>query len=235
MKNKNFIKRIKTRNQYATNSRLPFYGLAGEYLPENKDAKIVDIGSGYGSFADHLKLREKYKNILLLDADEGVVEKINNSILYKAPERLPFENESVGYIHCSHLVEHLETEDFFNFLREIDRVLVEGGVLVLSAPLLTYRFFEGLPHIKPYGPEGIINYMCKDDKKTIAIMDGGKISDKYVVEDLVYRYIRNLDDSEWGSKYLLIDIIMKVIKKIISKLGFYKYTKNGFTLVLRKM
>ncbi|MCK5285788.1 MAG: class I SAM-dependent methyltransferase [Candidatus Pacebacteria bacterium] len=238
MKAKNFVQRIKERNRYATNRREPFYDLAGKYLPKDKDKIVIDIGSGYGFFADYLKLRDKFKNTVLLDADPEVVGKIKNSINYKAPDKLPFENNSVAYIHCSHLIEHLETKDFFILLREMDRVLAQDGVLILSAPLLDYMFYEGLAHIRPYGPEGIIHYMCKKDekekKKTIAGADGGFVSDKYVVEDLVYRYVKNLGDSELGSRFLIISIGVAIIKKIFSKLGFYKYSKNGFTLILRK-
>jgi len=151
---------------------------------------------------------------------------------------LPFDDKSVDFVHCSHLVEHLNTEDFFVFLREMDRVLNKNGVLVISAPLLDYRFYEGLAHIRPYGPEGIINYMCKEsekgNKKTIAGADGGFISNKYIVKELVYRYTRDLSDSEWGSKYLAISVLMKIIRKIFSLLGFHKYTRNGYTLILEK-
>lgn len=235
---KNFIKRIKERNKYSTNKRFVFYDLAGGYLPKNKDAVVVDIGSGYGFFADHLKLREKYNNLFLLDADPKVAEEIENSVLYKAPNELPFKNNSVDFIHCSHLVEHLNTDEFFMFLREMDRVLAENGVLVISAPLLNFRFYEGLAHIKPYGPEGIINYMCagseKNKKKVIAPADGGVVSNKYKIKDLVYRYTKDLDDFEWGSEYIFISVLIKIIRKTLSVLGFHKYTKNGYTLILKK-
>ena len=238
MKNKNFIQRIKLRNKYATNKRHSFYDLAGEYLPKDKEKIIIDIGSGYGFFAEYLKLSDSYKNVFLLDADPEVVDKVKNSALYDAPGKLPFNDSSVDFVHCSHLIEHLSTEQFFIFLREMDRVLGENGVLIISAPLLDSRFYEGLAHIRPYGPEGIINYMCKKSekgkKKTIAGADGGFVSDKYIVEDLVYRYAKDLNSSEWGSKYLVISVLMKVIRKIITSLGFYKYTRNGFTLILKK-
>lgn len=238
MKNKNFIQKIKERNKYSTNKRPPFYDLAGKYLPEDSNGIVVDIGSGYGFFAEYLNLRDKYKNIFLLDADSEVPKKVKNSLVYKAPDRLPFDNNSVNFIHCSHLIEHLNTEDFFVFLREMDRVLAVNGILVISAPLLDYRFYEGLAHIRPYGPEGIIHYMCKDgeedNKKTIAGADGGFVSNKYIVKKLVYRYTRDINNSEWGSRYLMVSIFMKIFRKIISLLGFYKYTRNGYTLILEK-
>jgi len=238
MKNKSFIQKIKLRNKYATNKREPFYALAGEYLPENKDAVIADIGSGYGYFAEYLRLRDRYKNIFLLDADPNTVRRTKNAVFYRAPGKLPFKDGSVDFIHCSHLIEHLPTDEFFVFLREMDRVLAKNGVLAISAPLLNGRFYEGLAHIRPYGPEGIVNYMCaeseKAKKKAIAAADGGAISEKYKVEELVYRYARDSGDSEWGSKYLLVSVLMKIAKKALALLGFRKYEKNGFTLILRK-
>jgi hypothetical protein len=70
-------------------------------------------------------LTRKFKNLYLLDANASTIEflmrKFENAKLYRAPERLSFENGAVSFIHCSHLVEHLHHEELYSFMKEIDR------------------------------------------------------------------------------------------------------------------
>ena len=54
--------------------------------------------------------------------------------------RLPFENNSVDEIYCSHAVEHLH--DPFLFVMDCHRVLKNGGRLIIKTP----TFDAGLCH-----------------------------------------------------------------------------------------
>lgn len=49
-------------------------------------------------------------------------------------DTLPFSDESVGRIFCSHVIEHVENEHVERFLRESLRVLTPGGVLRIVTP-----------------------------------------------------------------------------------------------------
>ncbi len=55
-------------------------------------------------------------------------------IQYDAKTRMPFEDNSVDYIVCSHLLEHLNQSDGFNFLVECNRVMKSGGVARFIVP-----------------------------------------------------------------------------------------------------
>jgi predicted SAM-dependent methyltransferase len=225
------VKNLKNRYKYSTNRRGPFYDLAIDYLPKKKDSVLLDIGCGDGSFVDRLHLLEKYVKVWLLDDNKEISNK-KNGLLYTAPDKLPFDDLSVDFIHCSHMIEHLNISDFFSFLKEIDRVLSHDGVLVISAPLLNYRFYEEFTHVKPYGPGIFEEYMCHDSNTNN--VTGEKISRQYKKEKLIFRYHKNPDHLEWGSKFLLVDMLMKIVKKTFSLLGFIKFEKNGYTIVLRK-
>ena len=101
---------------------------------------------------------------------------------------------------------------------------------MFSAPLHWDRFYDDMSHVRPYNPAVIINYLCKvRDNAT-----SQNISNTYKVIDLVYRY-RAID---WRysihSKFFLVDLFLKILKIIFVKLGFRRYVKNGFTLVLKK-
>ncbi len=225
------VKNIIIKHRYCTKSRRPFYELAKKYLPKDKNAIILDIGSGFPIFGENIK----HKNIYFLDKN-----KVNhkNYIHYIAPGKLPFKKKSVQFIHCSHLIEHLSTstKKTYKLLKEIDRVLTNKGILVISAPLLTENFYGEPTHKRPYAPQGIAKYLCKRKNKT-ADYTMGNISDNYIIKNLTYRYTSkaDYDNCGLGSKYLLIDLLITILKKMLNKLGFVNYIKSGYTLILKKL
>jgi ubiquinone/menaquinone biosynthesis C-methylase UbiE len=222
-----------SRKHYCTLNRHPFYEIAAPYLPPDKDEVVLDIGAGEGEFAQHLGLFSKYTNLYLLDANgqtiDSLAPKTSNAILYRAPEKLPFGDGTVSFIHCSHLMEHLSHSELYSFLKEIDRVLNKGGVLVISAPLLWKYFYINLSHVKPYYPDIFIKYLCNPAGQRSA----ESISHKFAVKKLVYRYTTT-DFGEWGANNVVFDFILQVSKRIWRKIGINKYVQNGFTLVLQK-
>lgn len=56
---KNWKNTFVLKNKYYTRSRYPFYDIAAKYLPSNKNALIIDIGSGIGGFVNHANIRYK--------------------------------------------------------------------------------------------------------------------------------------------------------------------------------
>ncbi|KPK87095.1 hypothetical protein AMJ80_12540 [bacterium SM23_31] len=230
----NLWKSYKFRRNYCTFSKRPFYDIAAKYLPSDENGIIVDIGAGEGKFADYLALAEKYNNVFLLDGNNTTVEKLKkkfeNAVLYKAPGSLPFEDLTVSYVHCSHLIEHLMPQELYELLREIDRVLSKDGVLVISAPMLWGDFYSNLTHIKPYNPGVFLKYLCG----IIEDPSAGVISDSYSVLELVYRYAKTDLDEGWGSRFFVIDFIIQLTKLLLSILRIKRYTKNGYTMVLKK-
>ncbi len=229
----------KLKNIYCTTARFPFFKIAAEYLPNNKDSVIVDIGAGDANFIDSLKLDKKYEKIYLLDVNQTTVlnlkKRFKNVFLHKVPDKLPFNEISVDYIHCSHLIEHLNYEEFYKFLKDIDRVLKVKGILVISTPLYWEEFYGNPSHIKPYNPEAIIYNFCHKVKN----FSDESISHHYSVLKLIYRYSKTktteIIEEGLGSSIKGIDFLICFKRWISSK--FFKvnnYKKTGYTLVLKK-
>lgn len=220
------------REKYTHGGREPFYDLAKEYLPKDPDSIIVDIGAGNGGFANYLGLIGHNK-LYLLDGNKDAVKNLKRSfgnvIEYRAPAVLPFKDKTVKFIHSSHLIEHLYHEELHALLKELDRVLMPGGILMISTPLLWKRFYNDMSHVKPYYPKVITGYLCKKKEQG----SSEQISEDYKVEKLVYRYRLFFDDS-WGSSIFIIDIIMKIWRRVLFRIGIRQYTRNGYTIIFKK-
>jgi ubiquinone/menaquinone biosynthesis C-methylase UbiE len=223
-----------TKKKFYTTKREPFYELAGDFLPKSKKSFIVDVGCGKGNFITHLNLCDKYKNVFLLDANKNTVKelraKFKNVFLYFIPNTLPFGNGVVNFLHCSHVIEHLFPNDLYKFLKEVDRVLSDKGILVISSPMLRSEFYSDLSHIKPYNAEVFINYLCSNPSENTSNI----ISHNYSILGLEYRYgSLNLNEG-WGSNIVLFNFLIRCFKGLAYLCGFKKYIRNGYTLILKK-
>ena len=235
-KYRSWKKDFESKKHYCTMAREPFYDIAAKYLPSAENAMIVDVGAGNGSFARHLDLARTYDNLFLLDGNKDTAEKLKgefkNAAFYEAPDRLPFEDATVNYMHSSHMVEHLFPKELYGFIKEVDRVLSKDGIFVVSTPLFSEAFYGDLSHVKPYNPSVFDGYLSGKHNNRSSAM----ISERYEILELAYRYaVLNGNVSQgWGSVFPPIDLVIQVLKKILLKLGFRKYKRNGYTLVLKK-
>jgi predicted SAM-dependent methyltransferase len=73
-------------------------------------------------------------NIDVLDLREYARSRGFSFIQCDVTKGLPFGNETVEKINCSHLLEHLTYEEGRQFLKECYRVLRKGGVIRISVP-----------------------------------------------------------------------------------------------------
>lgn len=210
------------KKEFVTQSRIPFYKIVESYIKPN--SKVLDIGAGSCSFSEHFKRKDFYQ----LDSNPKTLEKLKgiypNYYLSKLPN-IPFESNSFDLIHCSHVLEHLEPEDFYQTLIEIDRCLKSNGYLVVSLPLLSDFFYDDLSHVKPYNPAIFIKYLSPYKNNNLT---REKISSQYDVKKLTYRYKAYKIFSE-----NLFSPINWVATGLF-KLGVRNYKKTGFTLILQK-
>lgn len=224
------------RKHYTTNEREPFYWLAARFLPADPAAPIVDIGAGHGEFLPHIPA-ERHPATHLLEGNPESCRRLQaiaarcRIALYRAPGQLPFADSSVGFIHCSHLVEHLSPADLYTMLREMDRVLQPGGRLTISAPLLSPTFYNDFSHLKPYNPSVFQNYLGGTPERQST---NQAIAHGYRTRCLVYRYTSAELWQTVGSPWWPVDFTCQVLKRALYRLGLRAYTKNGFTLVLEK-
>lgn len=223
------------RKQYATTRREPFFSLAGKYLPEKSDALVVDLGAGQGAFAEQEGLTFRYENLFLLDCNQEIVaelkKKHQNVALYRAPASLPFTDETVHYLHCSHMIEHLTPADVYLLLKEIDRVLCPGARLVVSSPLLWEGFYGDLDHVKPYPPGIIVKFLAR--MSGFPSMSNG-ISREYRELKTVYRYFPVPPEDGWGADAAWLDFLVQFVRSGLWKIGIRHYVRSGYTVVLEK-
>lgn len=110
--------------------------------PVLKDKHIVDCGCGKGIWGFLIRstrdLGKKGKltgidinsDYLKICKNHNIYDKLINSDVSK----LPIENESVDFLICSEVIEHLNKIDGKKFLKEIDRVLKKGGRAIITTP-----------------------------------------------------------------------------------------------------
>lgn len=225
---------LRMRQRYTTTRRDPFYDLAGAYLPGDRDAVVVDVGAGEGDFAARLQLPARYPGLALLDANPASVARLQERLgcgqLYRAPDPLPFADGAVAFLHSSHLIEHLAPADLYALLGEIDRVLAPGGILAISAPLLSPTFYSDLSHLKPYNPEVLRSYLVAPRRQRTR----AGVSQQYAVLEQVYRLNSRKPFQELGSDLAPLDLLIQIARFVLRQLRVRTYTRTGFTLILRK-
>lgn len=63
------------------------------------------------------------------------------------PDRIPFADESVAAVHAHQFMEHFDGDNALGILREIERVLVPGGVVFMTTPYPGHgHFTQALDH-----------------------------------------------------------------------------------------
>ena len=220
---------FKARNEYLHQSEKSFfYKMAARYL-QHKNL-ILDMGCGLGNY---LKLRSEntigidwnYKNLLQLKEITHPAYLIQGNVL-----SLPFSERTFDGIHCSHLIEHFAPQSAYTLLKEMDRVLSPGGIMVISAPLYWEGFYDDLTHVRPYSPTSILHYYTGiPHSRTMQ-----KIKGEYRVIDIKYRYYHKKLEPLITSGQTLSTIGI-LFTKLLNYLGLRKWSKNGFTLVLTKI
>ncbi len=133
--------------------------LVAPYLPLFEGADpVVDLGCGRGEFLE--LAAEAGLSAYGVDSDADSVAacralglKVEQEDLLEHLARL--ENDSVGGLMCTHVVEHLEPASLWPFLAEVHRVLRPGGTAVLETPnpstLATHlgSFWRDPTHVRP--------------------------------------------------------------------------------------
>lgn len=100
-------------------------GLAINLGPGRRKRIPETVGVGGGADAPHNYV--KPETLTEWDGTRTLVE-------WRAPEPLPFVNDSIAEIHAYQFMEHLSGEDAIATLRECERVLKPDGVLNIVTP-----------------------------------------------------------------------------------------------------
>lgn len=107
----------------------------GRFLPEDKQARILDLGCGNGAFLYFLK-REGYKNILGIDVSPEQIELakkigINGVKCQDVLDFLKNSDEKFNVITAFDLIEHFRKDEFLLLSKLVYRALKAQGLFIL--------------------------------------------------------------------------------------------------------
>lgn len=123
---------------------MDFQHILTPYLPEDRDANIVEIGCGNGSLVRYLE-REGYKNVMGIDNSlEQVHYCKKQGILnvHKADgiDYISGKNNMYNVILGFDILEHFTKQKAFKFLSASYNALIPGGRIVLRVPNMSNIF-----------------------------------------------------------------------------------------------
>jgi len=109
--------------------------LANKLIPGKlRQGKILDIGCGsYPYFLNNIKFKEKY------GLEKNIIKSINNEIKIinydiKRDNSLPVKSNFFNVVTLLAVLEHFSETTAINTLKEAHRVLLPGGLLILTTP-----------------------------------------------------------------------------------------------------
>ncbi len=132
------------------------------YLPENKNAAILEIGPGSGELIKWL-IELGYTDISAIDISDEVVEHCNTSIgsnvselVSDTTEYLKRNKSRYDLIFMLHVLEHIPKDKVFETLSSLKDSLNDSGVAIIEVPNIAnvivgnWSFFSDFTHEVPY-------------------------------------------------------------------------------------
>ncbi|MDY0365401.1 MAG: methyltransferase domain-containing protein [Arcobacteraceae bacterium] len=132
-----------------------------------KTDKVLEIGPGNTPFYRSDILLEK----VFLDDEEtflqaGGTQKIDlkKDIIYFTDNVFPFKDKEFNYTICSHVLEHIPKDDLSHFIKELERVSINGGYIEVPS-----YSFELLTSVKCHlsliyaDSENTLHFLYKED------------------------------------------------------------------------
>lgn len=115
-----------------------------KYLPESKSIKILDIGSGTGSFLAACKLKG-YTNVEGIDLSEEMVKIANEFGVTEAVcgdlnQYLEEKSSCYDVITGMDIIEHFTKDELIALIETIKKALKPGGMVVFRTPNLDAQF-----------------------------------------------------------------------------------------------
>jgi len=126
-----------------------------KFIPQQ--ATVLDIGAGYCDFINNITATNRtaldYSPDFMEYATKGV-----KTIQTPVTNMVGVEDNSVDVVFASNLFEHLSDEELVQTMKEVKRVLKQGGRLILMQPnyRLAYKtYFDDPTHKKVFSDESL--------------------------------------------------------------------------------
>lgn len=167
-------------------------------------SSFLDVGCGSGDNMNRAKqeLGCEVKGIDPSPGNHGVgrfstEKKLLLNIVEGTAEKIPFQDKAFDVVFCSHVLEHVESET--KSLDEINRVLKDGGTLIIGMPTASMTMIGILSHYLFTTHVNLLFFLKSIGKKEmisrllhIFIPTSHSIPNhKYVFHDLTHYRIKN--------------------------------------------
>lgn len=149
-------------------NRLCAYEYAERFAADNL---VLDLGCGNG-FGTY-KLSTKACGTVGIDISRKAIRSCHleygseRPFLAASGNYLPFKDDLFDLVVSFQVIEHIQPNTVFNYLKEIKRVLKSGGLLVASTPNKRLRL---LPFQKPWNPDHKTEYDAKQLERLLRVI-----------------------------------------------------------------
>src|SRR5215472_3631138 len=126
---------------------------------------VLELGAGYGHFINQVVAQRR----IALDAWDGYVNHITRGIETYVSNVIDLgflEAGSVNFAFASNLFEHTSQEDFASVLKQLRRILANGGTLNILQPNYYYsyrEYFDDYTHRTIYTHTSICDFLQAHD------------------------------------------------------------------------
>jgi ubiquinone/menaquinone biosynthesis C-methylase UbiE len=124
----------------------------------NKEDSVLDLGAGYCEFINNVNCRHKYG----IDINEDTKNFANKDVtvfIANSKDMKEVKSNSIDIVFASEFFEHLKnTEELFQTLIEIQRILKKGGKLLIICPNIRYladKYWDFIDHRLPLSHESM--------------------------------------------------------------------------------
>lgn len=134
-----------------------------KYLPENKAAKILDIGCGKGDFLHFLR-KKGYKNSIGIDLSHenlAICRKFKLTCYEANAFKFLKKGTMYSAIIMNDIIEHLNKTEVIPLLKLVKSRLVDGGILIIKVPnagnpfLAPHSLHVDITHEQLYSKESL--------------------------------------------------------------------------------
>ena len=161
-----------------------------KWYPDILGAKILDLGSGPGSFL--VQAAEAGGDVIGIEPSQELIDMsmervrslgLSVQVLKGTGEHLPFPDATFGFVNMAEVIEHVEDPE--QVLHEVYRVLNKGGGVYMSVP---NRFGMYDPHFHAY----VVNWLPRSLATPFLKLVGKDKEDSANLEDTGRQRLENM-------------------------------------------